>query len=289
MTTPEQAIWQTVLVQAVNDALIGVTGNESGTRKAKIEATRAARRYFTEPHKDFATVCTIADLDPVAVREAMIKRIAAAPTPEELFTGSRRRDHDKSVKLTHEGQTRTLNAWAKITGISTNTLRNRVRKGWDAKTALTTPVFKPSATPKPKAKRSTAKMLTHNGKTKTVAQWSKITGIPAPVLHMRERSGWDAEKIITTPYTPRGTTVIRLTYQGETLTIPEWSERTGVAIATIKQRRRNGMPIDRVLSSTVQMGRPRGVVCDFGEGFGTGGGRSLQERLNINFAEDALT
>lgn len=206
MTTPEQAIWQTVLMQAVNDALIGYTENNGAYDKAaKIAATHTARTYLTQPSKDLATVCALAGLDPVAVCESMARQIATAPTPEQLFSGSRRRDHSTSQRYTHEGQTHTLKEWAVITGIAEHKLRNRIRKDWCITRALTTQVGAAQAKPKadPKPKRSTAKMLTHEGQTRTIAQWSKVTGIPQTILHMRERSGWNAEKIITTPYTPR--------------------------------------------------------------------------------------
>jgi len=202
MITPEQAIWQIVLRQAVDDALIGVTGTDGGTRQAKINATHKARAYFTKPDPDLALVCTLADLDPTAVREAMIKRIADAPSPEDLFTGSRRRDQSAATKITHNGNTRTLHAWATITGISAVNLRNRISSGWTVDRTLTTPVGRPKAAPKPK-RISTAKTLTHEGQTRTIAQWSKVTGISKIILHMRERSGWDAERILTTPYIPR--------------------------------------------------------------------------------------
>jgi len=202
MTTPEQTLWREVLALAVQDALIGST-DAGQTKQTKINQTIQARTYLTTASADLATVCTLADLDPVAVREAMIKRIAAAPTPEQLFSVSRRRRHSATIMLTHEGQTHDLTKWAKITGLSKQTLRNRVRKKWDAQRILTTQAHMPSAKPKPKEKRSTAKMLTHEGQTRTIAQWSKATGIPQTTLHMRERSGWNAGRILTTAYTPR--------------------------------------------------------------------------------------
>lgn len=202
MTTPEQTLWREVLALAVQDAIVGST-DAGQTKQTKINQTIQARTYLTTASADLATVCTLADLDPVAVREAMIKRIAAAPTPEQLFSVSRRRMHSATIMLTHEGQTHDLTTWAKITGVSKQALRNRVRKKWDAQRILTTPTHMPKAEPKPKAKRSAAKQLTHDGQTRTIAQWSKATGIPQTILHMRERSGWNAERILTTPYTPR--------------------------------------------------------------------------------------
>lgn len=286
MNTPEQAIWQTVLRQAVDDAIIGVTGNgEGGTRQSKIKATYDARAYFTKPDKDLAMICTLAGLDPTAVREAMIKRIAEAPIPEDLFTGSRRFNRSAASQITHDGTTRTLHAWAAITGIPASNLRYRISSGWTTERALTTPVGRPAAQPKPQ-RTSTAKTLTYEGQTKTIAQWSKITGISKIVLYMRERSGWNAERIITTPYAPRGTNVKRITHEGLSLTIAEWSKRIGVSISTIQRRRRNGLPIDRVLSAEVRMGRPRGVVPNLQGLSKTGAMTAAQDGSEIDFTKE---
>lgn len=42
--------------------------------------------------------------------------------------------------------------------------------------------------------------------------------------------------------------VIQITHRGETLTIPEWSERTGLKPSTIRFRYMKGWPAERVLS-----------------------------------------
>ncbi len=42
------------------------------------------------------------------------------------------------------------------------------------------------------------RLLTHDGKTHNITQWSEITGIPRMVLFNRLRRGWDTEKILTT-------------------------------------------------------------------------------------------
>ena len=50
--------------------------------------------------------------------------------------------HVKTVTITHDGKTLTLNQWAKEIGISQATLRARYYKGWDAQAIITTPVIK---------------------------------------------------------------------------------------------------------------------------------------------------
>jgi hypothetical protein len=42
---------------------------------------------------------------------------------------------------------------------------------------------------------------------------------------------------------------VTLTYEGETLRIPEWAEKTGLAAWTINDRLRRGLPIERVLAT----------------------------------------
>lgn len=46
--------------------------------------------------------------------------------------------------------------------------------------------------------RRTCVLLEFAGKTQTIAQWSKDTGVPYFVLHGRIRRGWDTERAITT-------------------------------------------------------------------------------------------
>ncbi len=47
--------------------------------------------------------------------------------------------------------------------------------------------------------RRTNVILTHNGESHTIMEWSKITGINFGTLQNRVYSGWDDEKILTTP------------------------------------------------------------------------------------------
>lgn len=47
---------------------------------------------------------------------------------------------EKRVKpLIYKGEVKSYNEWARITGLSSYILRNRIRRGWSAEKALTTP------------------------------------------------------------------------------------------------------------------------------------------------------
>lgn len=51
--------------------------------------------------------------------------------------------------------------------------------------------------------KSTNRVLEFNGKSQTVAQWSREIGIPVRTLGSRLETGWDAVSALTTPVEPR--------------------------------------------------------------------------------------
>ena len=101
--------------------------------------------------------------------------------------------------LTYAGRTQTLNHWAEEMGIHRRTVASRLEAGKSVEEALTVSVradLKPNRPP-------TA--LTFQGKTLTLAEWSKETGLPVNVLALRvKQSDWTHEQILTTPVLQRG-------------------------------------------------------------------------------------
>lgn len=47
--------------------------------------------------------------------------------------------------------------------------------------------------------RRSSTRLTHRGETRTLAEWSRLTGTAVATLSLRHRSGWSDERAITTP------------------------------------------------------------------------------------------
>lgn len=45
--------------------------------------------------------------------------------------------------------------------------------------------------------------LTYQGKTRTIIEWEKVTGINRAVLRYRKRHGWKDSKTLLTPIMPR--------------------------------------------------------------------------------------
>lgn len=100
------------------------------------------------------------------------------------------------------------------------------------------------------------------------------------------------------------------TFKGESLTMQQWSDRTGLPVTTIASRLRDHWTIERALTQPIGQrnrawgytgvpnvadhtpcaagvansdGRP-GVGSDFAQDKGTGGGRSAQDRPEISFS-----
>ena len=107
-------------------------------------------------------------------------------------------------KITYNGITRTIKEWSMETGIPQTVITTRLYcKHWDVERALTTK-------PEKRMKRKTGKnehLITFNGETHNILEWSKITGIERSTIHARLAYRWPVEKTLTTPnrkYTASG-------------------------------------------------------------------------------------
>lgn len=95
------------------------------------------------------------------------------------------------IPLTYQGRTQTLAEWSREIGIFPQTLYNRHNSGWSVERILEQ---RPS-----NQIRSDNRILEFNGKSQTLAQWTKEIGICRNGLKERLRRGWSVEKSITTP------------------------------------------------------------------------------------------
>ena len=91
--------------------------------------------------------------------------------------------------ITYNGQTKTLQEWAEITGINYNTLSNRFKAGWSADEALTKPIDT----------RFLAAPITYNGRTMSGTAWSHLLGLSDNAVRNRLMRGWSIEDAVTTP------------------------------------------------------------------------------------------
>ena len=97
--------------------------------------------------------------------------------------------------------------------------------------------------------------VTIHGKTQTIAEWSKESGIPYDTIFYRVKSGYAENEILLpvgqmykTDHKKRNHLKRPLTINGETKSIKEWSEQSGISASTISNRLYYGWSEDEVLS-----------------------------------------
>lgn len=99
--------------------------------------------------------------------------------------------------------------------------------------------------------RSSNHFVTWNGETKTISQWSEITGICEKTLSQRVLKGWPVERIFSEPvHTEFHSKYI--TFNNETLTIADWSRRLGVGPTVIGNRLARGWSVEKALTTPVK-------------------------------------
>lgn len=102
---------------------------------------------------------------------------------------------------------------------------------------------------------SSNKLLTYNGKTQNMKQWSEELGISYMALICRFERGWSVEKALSTP---TSTQERNLTYNGETHTITEWANIIGIKPSTLSTRLNGyGWSIEKALTTPVHAHRKR--------------------------------
>lgn len=141
--------------------------------------------------------------------------------------------------LTHNGETKCITEWARGAGVDPKTIHYRLQQDWPLEKALTAP-----ATP---TSERTAKMITFNGETKSIAGWSRKLGINHASLCERLDSGWTLEKALTTP----GRKLPTASHDGETLTLAEWGRRIGMRPKTIARRLEQGWSMKQIIEHYV--------------------------------------
>ena len=132
----EVQLWLEVLHRAVLDARLEPESGAITPRQAL--EVRDARHYLTTSSKDLAAVCTMADIDMVALIERMKLRIAGAA---DLVVVDRPkvdpvRKLGRSVFYELEGKQLTVRQLSDLSGVSMSLICDRVRKGWPLEAAL---------------------------------------------------------------------------------------------------------------------------------------------------------
>lgn len=81
--------------------------------------------------------------------------------------------------------------------------------------------------------RRTTRLLTHDGRTMSVAQWSRATGISESGIISRIQAGWSLSDALTTPTRDHSHP---LTFNGRTMSLANWADELGLKRASLFAR-----------------------------------------------------
>ena len=84
--------------------------------------------------------------------------------------------------------------------------------------------------------RRTNRYVEYQGETHTISEWSRVIGISHDVIAGRLNRGWSIEDALTKPTRSRKQSCPGIEYNGETRSIKEWSDITGIPYYTLIKR-----------------------------------------------------
>jgi len=130
------------------------------------------------------------------IKAALLKVEPNLYSPERcsIVTAKLNGNSKKSNRiLEFNGEKLTISQWADKTGIPRNAIRMRIEShGFTISEALTLPLGKV------RDMKSRSKQIEFNGITKSLIEWSLITGVQRKTLGHRLTKGWSIEKALTT-------------------------------------------------------------------------------------------
>lgn len=226
--SPERELWQVVLMTAIDDAVSGVPATSCPNPARRVRMTIEARAYITTPSRDLSMVCTLAGLDPAAVLDRMRARIAAAPSIEELFSADaiaefRRIEEEAEAKRLErlEAQAMRREREASRTAARDEAQARRDRKNErrrekraEAKAQRDREKAEAQEAPDPRlahlraerdrrghtsGRSGTGAMLTHNGMTLSISEWTEITGLGNATIRKRLKDGMSHAEALRPP------------------------------------------------------------------------------------------
>ena len=98
--------------------------------------------------------------------------------------------------------------------------------------------------------RSNNRLLTFSGETLTVTEWARRLNVTDVCLLRRLKNGLSVEDVLGASRRDYYWSINKrqtLTFNGETLTLREWSERLGLTAACLNRRIKRGLSVEQVL------------------------------------------
>lgn len=100
--------------------------------------------------------------------------------------------------------------------------------------------------------KNTNVVITYNGETHTIAEWSRLTGIAPDRIRRRLLSGWSAEETLTLASRAK---CKHVTFRGVSKSLSEWGEEFHIYAGTIRRRLEKGWSVEDALTKPVRKKR----------------------------------
>jgi hypothetical protein len=247
----DAALYLAVIKQHIEDAAMSYPAGAGGTDRAD-RIRQEARAWLLEPNAGFEEVCALAGVEPRDVRKVALAKIEAFDRqhPEVMHDAARReeeaRARNNTVIVRQLGREAEREAECKA--------KRRDREA-EREAKLTARL----------AARRTRKLYEIDGEQKTLTEWAAVAGVTVATL-MKRMYRMSLAEAVAMPNNasieasrledPIGYTTLQgggpitrtLTHNCETLTIKQWSERTGIKYFTINYRLRKGRTVEEALT-----------------------------------------
>lgn len=110
-----------------------------------------------------------------------------------------------SIRITLNGQTKTVKQWADTLNIQAGHVYQRLKKGWSPEDALLVPVitdgkkFQPMTPRKYEPIKRNSQLITFQGRTQTITQWAREYNLQVNTLRGRLNAKWSMRDALTQP------------------------------------------------------------------------------------------
>lgn len=241
-----KALWCAVINQALDDACgrstVGLTRTDIAS----------ARIWLTEPNRDFAEACALADMDPERVRQAAIKIIAESDAQKAQF-GTVNRTRHKLIE--HEGRRLSMGELALEIGVSQKALRKQLAEGKTVDQIIAAK----NAAKAPKAEP----VIEYNGKRLTLSAWAKELGVCMSTIKRRLGKTTDLSIALHRGPLPLNNSFNAVAkpprrsdrrqklveHDGVRMCISSWASKLGISIDMLGRRLRKGEAIADIIAS----------------------------------------
>ena len=153
----------------------------------------------------------------------------------------------KNLRIEIGGVAKTLAQWSSDTGLKSQVIHSRlVRLGWSAEDLL---------------KDVSGNVLTYKGQSGRLSDLAVIFGFNYDTARVRVgKLGWSLEDAIETPvkFDKSGASLKKVTAFGQSLTLREWSNQTGIKYGTILARIKSGKTLEVALTDALNTRHNKG-------------------------------